>query len=298
MAFLNIVPRGARIANESYGTSYHNIQESIPLRVAYDDGVSMTPDVKINVTDLNDGNKTFMNVSGKGDKFKVTVILHQDDTFSDREEYWHFKQWDVTKFSDKPEGLYKETYNLMEYLDLWIRDGTVLMVTSSDRKMVDIPDGLYVITSNPSRKQSDKGGWSFWELEFTKYVPATFGKFNNDNTYVTKAKESYANKKKNASKSSSKKTTKAKESSSLNSKLGKCSLNNLKYSKTKKVTDCVKTLQKYLNKKNGCNLSVDGWYGDATLKQVKKFQEKYKKKYKLTANGKMDKATLNAMKKV
>jgi hypothetical protein len=298
MAFLNIVPRGYRIKNETYGTTYHNIQESIPLRVAYGDGVSMTPDVKINVTDLNDGNKTFTNTSGKGDKFKVTVILHQDDEFSDREAYWHFKQWDVTKFSDKPEGLYKETYNLMEYLDLWIRESTVLMVTSSDREMVDIPDGLYVITANPSRKQSSKGGWSFWELEFTKYVPSTFGKFNYTNTYVNKAKKSYENKKKSSSSKKSNKTTKAKESSSLNSKLGKCSLKNLKYSKTKKVTDCTKTLQQYLNKKLGCNLSVDGWYGDATKKQVKAFQTKYKKKYKLNPTGNMDKATLNAMKKV
>ena len=120
-------------------------------------------------------------------------------------------------------------------------------------------------------------------------------RFKNDNKYVAAAKKTYEkNKKKNAQATKNK----AKQSSSLNNKLGKCDLKNLKYSKTKTVTECTKTLQKYLNKKLGTNLSVDGWYGGETQKAVKKFQEKYKKKYKLTVNGKMDKATLNAMTKV
>ena len=106
-----------------------------------------------------------------------------------------------------------------------------------------------------------------------------------------------------------------KVSSSLINKLKKCKVSQLKYTKTKKVVACVKTLQQYLNKKLGTKLTIDGWYGDSTLKAVKKFQTEYNKTkkainvksgdkitsnsknltYKLNTNGKMDKETLNAM---
>ena len=55
--------------------------------------------------------------------------------------------------------------------------------------------------------------------------------------------------------------------------------------------------------KKGCletKSQIDGWYGKVTCKAVRKFQTKYKKKYKLkvTSGTKIDKATFNAMCKV
>lgn len=296
MAFLNIVP---------YNKQYMDWNvDPIPLRVVRGD-VDMSPDVNVKVTSLNNGYKHFQNNSGQGDSFRVKVIVNKDDTVQGEkdvknpDEIWYFfgEAW---RF-DMGSTHYSTKISVNEALDYWIKEGVYFFVTSDNRRAVDIPDGLYLVTGNQSRKQSYDAGFSVWDLEFTRYVQATFGKFNNDNAMVTKAKKTYSNNKKSSSKTTKKTTSKkdkAKQSSSLNSKLGKCSLNNLKYSKTKKVTDCVKTLQKYLNKKLGCNLAVDGWYGDATKKQVKKFQTNYKKKYKLNPTGNMDKATLNAMTKV
>ena len=72
----------------------------------------------------------------------------------------------------------------------------------------------------------------------------------------------------------------------------------MKYSKTKKFVTCVKYLQKVLKKLKLYSGVIDGWYGQLTVSAVKKFQKKYKRKYKLTDNGKMNSKTLNALVKV
>lgn len=289
MAFLNIVPKSKRVYNRTIGYKYHTIQDSIPLRVVLDDGVDMSPDVKIKVTDLSKGQKHFVNASGDGDVFNVTVLINDKDRFSDAQEYWHMEawtdQWGYTT-SKARGGLYKDTYKVAHALDNWIRKMTVMLVTSDDKDAL-MPDGEYIITDNPHRVQNYRDGYSLWELEFTKYTGVVTSKYSKVSAAATKAIKKYKEKK-----------AKAKASSSLNNKLKKCKVSQLKYSKKKKAVDCVKTLQTYLNKKKFGDLKVDGWYGDATLKAVKRFQEKYKGKYKLSVNGKMDSKTLSAMLKV
>ena len=295
MAFINLIPR-----DKSYTDSEHTyrIDNAIPLRVVKDDGVDMAPDVNIKVTDLSKGEKQFVNASGKGDKYNITILVHDDDTFVGTWTH-RFKpsygaggpngQAIITDHFDYP-----TTLKVVDLLDWIIRNMLVVTLTSDNNDAL-IPNGAYIITKNPHRVQNYKNGYSLWELEFTKYTDTVSSVYNKVTTAATKAINAY-NKKKN--KKTSKKTTtttKAKQSSSLNSQLKKCKVSQMKYSKTKKVTSCVKTLQKYLNKKGKGNLAVDGWYGNATLKAVKKFQTDFKKKYKLTANGKMDTKTLNAM---
>lgn len=280
MAFINIAPR-----TEQY---YQYNNHSIPLRVVLDD-IEVTPDISIDVNELSTGQKQFINGSSDGDSFKIKVVVHQNDTYK--------KEWVEETSSFEGALIVRKQHidnaNLIEGLDSWIRNMVVITVIADDA--VDIPNGEYIITKNESRSQNRKSGYSIWELEFTRYTGVLTLGFKVNNKYVTKAINKYnANKAATAKKNK----TKAKKASTSSNKLSKCNVSQLKYSKTKKVVACVKTLQQYLNKKLGCNLKVDGWYGDSTMKAVKQFQNKYKKKYNLTANGKMNAKTLDAMCKV
>ena len=301
MAFLNIVP---------YTKQYMDWNvESIPLRIVYGDGVDYSPDVKVNVTDLNNGQKRFLNVSGDGDSFRVKVLVNKNDTVQGKLEtkeemqygYYHgMYGWygGGTKVSFKQ-------FNLIEALDYWIRNGETFLVTS-DGDAVDIQDGRYIVTANSSRKQSARGGYSVWDLEFTKYAPLTYGTFKNDNTYVNKAKKAYEKQKSKNKKSTSKNTTtkvtikgKVKDFKSVQNKLKKCKVCKIQYTKNKKNTCICTSYVQYLLKKTGYyDYNWDGWYGPATVTAVKKFQKDFKKKYNLTVNGKVDKKTLNALCKV
>ncbi len=279
MAFINIAPRTERY--------YQYNDHGIPLRVVLGN-VDVTPDVNISVTDLSKGQKHFINSSGDGDKFKIKVIINDTDTYKNEwvEEIIPFSGLTIRK-------QHIDDVNLMEGLDSWIRNMVVISVIADEA--VDIPNGEYIITKNQSRTQNRKSGYSIWELEFTRYTGVDVLWLNIDDTYAKKAAKQYE---KNKTKNAQKAKEKAKTASTLNNKLSKCTVSKLKYSKTKKVVACVKTLQQYLNKKLGTKLTIDGWYGDETVKAVKKFQNKYKKKYNLTPNGKMDAKTLKAMIKV
>jgi len=297
MAFINLIPR-----DKSYTDSKHTyrIDNAIPLRVVMDDNVEMTPDVNIKVTDLSKGQKQFVNASGKGDRYNITILVHDDDTFVGT---WT-SRFKPSLSQRGPNGAavwvdhfdYPTTLNVVDLLDWIIRSMLVVTLTSDNNEAL-IPNGAYIITKNPHRTQNYKNGYSLWELEFTKYTDVVESKYVKTSKGATKAINAYNKKQQKKKNGTTKKnsTTKAKQSASLNSQLKKCKVSQMKYSKTKKVTSCVKTLQKYLNKKGKGNLAVDGWYGNATKKAVKKFQTDFKKKYKLTANGKMDTKTLNAM---
>lgn len=289
MAFINIVPR----TEEYLG---YNIK-SIPLRVVLYGGVQVTPDVDITTTNLSKGQKHFLNNSGDGDKFKITVLLNPNDTIQGRletdEPITSSIVGNIYVVRGGGKRISFRQINIIEALDIWIRNMTVITVIADEA--VDIPNGEYIITKNQSRTQNRKSGYSIWELEFTRYTGVDVLWLNIDDTYAKKAAKQYE---KNKTKNAQKAKEKAKTASTLNNKLSKCTVSKLKYSKTKKVVACVKTLQTYLNKKLGTNLKVDGWYGDETVKAVKKFQNKYKKKYNLTPNGKMDAKTLKAMIKV
>ena len=292
--FLTIIPREHTYTRyESlYERSVTYTVEPIPLNVVKSSGVDMTPDVKVNVTDLNDGYKMFLNVSGKGDKFKVQAIFDENVTV-------HAEGDMAINTNYTPSGVINSIhlvreFRVLELLDYWFKNRTTFSVVT---RAVDIPDGLYKVTGNPSRKQTFEG-YTIWEIEFTRFEKLTWGYFKNDNAGVTQAKKRYENSKKKNSKSTQTKTTKAKQSS-MQKKLQKCTLCKIKYTKNSDNTCiCTMYMQKVLEQKGFYKSTVDGWFGTKTTEAVKKFQKKYKKTYKLTVNGKVDKATLNAICKV
>lgn len=242
----------------------------LPLRVEKD--VDVIPDMDISITKLNKkGNSRFNHFFSNGYggiTFKVTVLIKY---FVKREgkskTYQKDTLIDVVKYKGKGEDYNLELTDMwnnkpvLEVLHDWYSNMTPLSVVTD---AIDIPDGEYIITKNPSRKQHYKTSTE-WELEFTTYTPLTLFKYRNDNSRVLKAL-----KKNKAKKNSSKKNKNS---------LSKCNYKSLKYSKKKKVVKCVKTLQKILKKKKYYSGKVDGWFGKETTKAVRKFQKKYNKKH-------------------
>lgn len=271
MSFLSIVPR--------MGTFLNNNDSGIPLTVIRSNGVDTTPGFNMNVTKLNKGYKQFTQSSDAGDSFKVKVIFKKDDT-----SIININGKNLTK---------------LEAMDYIIRNKVIVLVTT---EALDVPPGDYLITSNPSRTQTYKDD-TVWELEFHSYAPLNLVKYTNDNTAVLNA----INKAKSKNKSKS-----TKSSSVKYQKLKDCGYKNLKYSAKKKVVACVKVLQEVLVKnKVLTKKQIDGWYGKTTLNAVKKYQQNYNKKYKVTntaqsnsggifkvyegtlISGKMNKTTVN-----
>lgn len=224
----------------------------LDLRVIQDNGISVVPDVDINISDLNVKNnlkfKQFFNTGDGGITFKVNIIILKTDMFGNT--------------------------SVTDYLKNLISNMLPISVVTD---AMDIPNGTYLITKNSERKQSYDTSTE-WTLEFTTYTPLNVVKFQNDNTAVLNA----INKAKQKNKKTSKKSTKA--SSSNYAKLKKCNYKTLKYSKQKKVVTCVKYLQKIL-KKNKCYAGkIDGWFGKDTKTAVKQYQKNYNKKYKVVVN--------------
>ena len=226
------------------------------------DTFEVIPDLNINITDLNRNNsglkyKHFFSNGYGGLTFKCTVIIKRSKPY---------------------------TFGSVELLHKWYIESTPLIVATD---VIDIrhgksatnkwdTDGLYIITKNPSRKQTSED-FTRWELEFTSYTPLNLAQYKNDNSEVLKALGK-------AKKDNSKKA--------LDQKLNQCVLATLKFSKKPKNVDCVKIMQQFLKKKNLLiNSNPDGWYNDLTRKAVKDYQ----KKYKLKATGKVDAKTFKHM---
>lgn len=230
------------------------------------DTFEVIPDMNINITDLNNNGNTkqkhfFTNGYG-GLAFKCTVLLKRSQAMT---------------------GPIKQIHE-------WFINQTPLMVATD---AIDIPHGidntewdagLFIITKNPSRKQSSEH-YTRWELEFTSYTPLNLVKWKNDNTAIKKA----LNKAKNAKEKAALKSLK------VNAKivmLAFCDIKVLKYSKKKKTVQCVKYLQQVLQlNKFYLKGKVDGWYGPDTQDAVSKFQ----KKNKLKSTGKVDNKTFTKL---
>lgn len=222
------------------------------LRVIRNNGINVVPDVKINVTDLNNEDgykyKHFFNSGDGGITIKVDVIILEDDMIND--EY------------------------VTDYLDYLY---TNMLPVSLISDALDIPydpsKSTYIITKISSKKQNYDGS-TVWSLEFATYTPLTLYKYKNTNTAILNAI-----KKRNAI--TKKKSTKT--ASTMYTKLKSCNYNVLKYSKTKKVVECVKYLQAILYKNKLLQKNqIDGWYGSVTKNAVKKYQLQYNKKYVVT----------------
>ena len=299
MSFFRICPREP--------TYNEHIFEDIDLKVIQKDGITVNPDFDVTVTDLNKGYKHFKTYSGKGTSFKISVIIGKNETIQgykvtgtgSREiketintvevtinnELMTFEETGVTGMELFTTYDY---YNakLTTLLNWFMRSGIPFMVFSD---IIGINTSVpYLITENKTRKQ-EYHNYSVWELTFTRWDEVNYSSFKKTNKGITKAiKKWKAQKKKKAQ-------AKAKSKTTVKHNLAKCKINVLKYSKKQKTVKCVKYLQKYLNNTIKTNLKIDGWYGKETLKAVKKFQDKYKKKYGLKPNGKINKATFNVM---
>ena len=195
----------------------------------------------------------------------------------------------------------------MVALDYYIRSATPFNVYT---RAIGINNSdLWIITEQKTRKQTHdvvnlkteagveyESGWVEWDLTFTKYSPLNLSKFKNTNTVVTKAVKKYNDNKK---KTTQKKKEQSKSKQNDKQKLAKCDYKKLTYSKTKKTSDCVKTMQKILYDagylKGTKKDQLDGWFGTKTKEAVKSFQSKHKKDWELTANGKVDKLTWECM---
>lgn len=285
--FMTICPR-----NQKYADS---MVKGIPLKVILADGIDISPHIKFTEAELDNGAKYFHNNSGSSDSFKVTVIIDTTETVS-VESLLGYSTWDGEKYTDPVYMDIGKTKDLVTVLDYFIRKGEPFYVTT--RATGIKPKELWLVTENKSRKQKYDDKYVEWDLTFSKVVSYSYATYKNTNKAVTKAMKKYEKKKAKTTAKAKKET--AKKKTTKKSKFEKnCKASKLKYSKKKKVVDCVKLMQNILYKK-GCfktnkKSQIDGWYGDVTKDAVKRFQKKYAKKYKLKKTGNIDKATFKAL---
>ena len=290
MGFFNICPRDKKYLDYNCG--------DIPLKVIQDDGIEITPDFKVNITDLNKGHKHFQAVNGRGDKFKISVIIHKDDEISLTGQTIVNTPQVKTTWSETSESTadlsgtqYAKaidiaydiagSFKVSFLLDYFMRNLIPLYIHSD---IIDIdPSWLYVITENKHRKQ-EYLEYTVWDLTFTRYAVVEFSKFTKTSKGVEQALKDYKKKK-----ASAKLTDKQ--------KLAKCDWKKtLIFRSKKKVLPCVKLLQKIL-KKNGCYKpkKISGWYNVNTRNGIKAYQTKHKKDYGLKVTGKMNQQTFNCL---
>ena len=294
--FLTICPRSKKYGKYSL--------EPIPLMVVRD-GIETKPDINISINELNDGSFALINHTNTKYRrlsFTVNVIIQKDT------QIWGVYKPDYTKpdsivnmtgreiedseiiIPDNAEDLYEyKKLKLITMLDYWIRNAEPLNVVS---KLIDVPNAVYYITANKKRKQ-DYMNYTVWELTFTKKVLNTAHAFNKSSKGVKQAIKKYEKAKEQKK---LKKEKVAKEIDVLVDQFKKCNYKKVVYSKTKKVTNCVKILQTILyNEKIMKKNEIDGWYGNDTRNYVKKYQNKYAKLFNLKATGKLNKPTYDTM---
>ena len=241
----------------------------ISLKVVQSNGVDVTPDLDIVINKLNKGDKHFLNNGYGGISFKIDVIIHKDETTGN--------DVSIVKSNWK-----YDNGKVIDYLHDWMKNMTPVYIVT---EAIDVPNGKYIISKNPTRKQTFRD-YTVWNLEFTEFKSLNIIKYKNNNSYVNKAKKNYAKAKKKA------KTAKANNANKK--KLKKCKVSNFKYG-TKK-SKCVKYMQKVLYRKGYLTKKqITTNFDKKTKNAIILFQKKYKKKYKLKANGKVDKATLKAL---
>ncbi|WP_292748138.1 hypothetical protein, partial [Methanobrevibacter sp.] len=66
------------------------------LKVIQNNGVGVTPDLKIIVNDLNEGNKQFLNNGYGGISFKIDVIINKNDMFGNTTVLEKLHEWMIT----------------------------------------------------------------------------------------------------------------------------------------------------------------------------------------------------------
>ena len=252
------------------------INNALPLKVIQDKGIEVKPDFEVKVTDLNTDTKNlkykqFSNNGDGGITFKVDVIIKKGATWG----YGVETKGDYI-FKGK---VYPSVMKVTTWINYWYVNMRPLYVVSD---AIDIPNGTYVLTDNSARKQDYKE-YTVWTLEFTTFRPLELWRWGASQSVITAT-------------TPKKTTSTSTSSSSINTKLKNC-IGKIKYSKTKKVVECNKTLQtKLYNLGFLTKAQIDGWYGDVTMNAVKKFQKYHNKKGgNLLVDGVAGKYTVTAM---
>ena len=243
------------IYNSNGNEGSGNINHALPLRIIYSTGVSVNKDFKVAVTDLNtDKNnlkyKQFTNTGDGGITFKVDVIIKKGQTWS----------YGVETGEDyiRKGATYPKLMKVTEWLDYWYTNMRPVYVVSD---AIDVPNGIYLITDNPTRKQAYPN-YTIWTLEFASFSPLELSAWKVSQSIIDATTP-----KKTTSSSSS-----TASSSSTNLKLKDCS-GKLQYTSTRKTTECSKVLQQKLYELGFLPKDeIDGWYGPVTMEAVKKFQ--------------------------
>lgn len=284
MSFLTICPR-----SESYNN--YNVTYPISLKVIQDKGVDFSPDINVKVNKWNKDRRQLINDSGSYDTFKIDVIINKNDVVELTKEYtdwsWQDEQSEFDRIiymQGNATGVYAKLgkkIKVLDALDYWSRNAEPVMVVTD---AIDVPDDLYVIINNDSRKQTYNRN-TVWTLTFMRYKDWSMGSFKKTNKNVTTALKKYKTVKK-----------KIKTINGYKKKLKKCDYTHLKYSKKKKVLGCVKVMQQILYKEGYLKKKyVNGWFTHKTEEALKKFQKKFKIQFGLTVNGKVDKKTFKAL---
>lgn len=299
MSFFRICPR------EPQFNKY--IFEDIDLKVIQKDGIQINPDFDVNITDLNNGYKHFKTYNGKGTSFKISVIIGKDEKLQGYKSTKKTGSKYITETNtvtveidneirtfEEEIATGVEIFTIFDYykvklttlLSYFMRNGIPFMVYSN---IIGINTAVpYLITEN--KRKQEYYDYTIWELTFTRWQEVNYSSFKKTNKGITKAIKKWKAKKKAKAKA------KAKAKTTTRQKLAKCKRTNIVYSKKQKTVECVRLMQKILYKHKFLSKSqVDGWYGKETVNAVKKYQEKFKKKYNLKKNGKIDKATFNVM---
>ena len=172
MGFFRICPR------EPKYNSY--IFDDIDLKVIQNDGISVTPDFDVQVSDLNRGYKHFKTNSGKGDTFKISVIIGKDEKLKGYKSTGKTTSKEIVETNtvtveiDGEMRTFEENivtgveistifnyYNvkLTTLLNYFMRNGIPFMIYSD---IIGINTSIpYLITENKSRKQ-EYTDYSVW----------------------------------------------------------------------------------------------------------------------------------------
>ena len=274
--FMEIVPVG--LWESFYAARYNRnqlylINNALPLNIIQNKGIEVEKDFKINITDLNTNQenikfKHFHNTGNGGVTFKIDVII-------DKAESWGYGKQGQANFVYK--GVkYPARARISVWLEYWYIHMTPLYIVS---EAIDVPNGTYIISNNPTRKQDFKQH-TVWTLEFTTFNPLNLYKWG-------------------ASQSLSKHTGKTVSAATKNSRLANCELKLFVYSPNKRqgaTTQATRWLQEKLYQLGFMDkLLTTGWYNDEVMEAVKKFQFKYQKYFNLQVTGLMDQKTLDAI---
>lgn len=285
--FLTIAPRDHLYVN--YNT------DALRLRVIRDKGVEVTPDIDLKVNKFSGGGNQIINNSNPNYKFKIDVLIKP----TDKVNAWQYQKvtgdvknainMTVTDLefldtSTEDHILNEKEIRVTKVLDYWMQNCIVLNVVTD---AIDIQDDTYIITGNNTRKQVYDDS-TVWTIEFTKFQGFNNLVFKGNTEQIDKA----------LGKNTKTAEQKAKEVKSLRDKFKKCDYHKIKYSKTKKTSECVKYMQKLLihyKVLDDVPANRNGWFNTTVQKALKKFQKRYKAKYNLNVDGKVDYKTHKAL---